>query len=60
MLHSILCTNRDEFLSRPTVAAHFHSFGHGTEGEGNVLSGRDLRAGGTWLGVSRFGRVALL
>ena len=24
--HRILCSNRDEFLSRPTEFAHFHSF----------------------------------
>jgi len=59
----ILCTNRDELLSRPTTNAHFHSFGHKPESEvqeGFVLSGRDLRAGGTWLGINRSGRVALL
>jgi len=59
----ILCTNRDEFLSRPTMDAKFHSFGPEAESnlkEANVLSGRDLRAGGTWLGMNRFGRVALL
>jgi len=59
----ILCTNRDEFLSRPTMAAKFHSFGPEAEidlKEASVLSGRDLRAGGTWLGMNRFGRVALL
>lgn len=59
----ILCSNRDEFLSRPTTPAHWHSFGpSGTDdhGEGDVLSGRDLAAGGTWAGVSRTGRFALL
>lgn len=25
---SILCTNRDEFLDRPTAPAHFHAFGN--------------------------------
>jgi uncharacterized protein with NRDE domain len=57
--HSILCTNRDEFLSRPTMAAEFHSFGHEAE-KASILSGRDLRAGGTWLGMNLSGRVALL
>ncbi|KIM81059.1 hypothetical protein PILCRDRAFT_821898 [Piloderma croceum F 1598] len=55
----ILCTNRDEFLSRPTMAAEFHSFGHEAE-KASILSGRDLRAGGTWLGMNLSGRVALL
>lgn len=60
---SILCSNRDEFLSRPTEHAHFHSFGHlpePSEQGAFVLSGRDLQAGGTWFGINRAGRVALL
>jgi uncharacterized protein with NRDE domain len=64
---SILCTNRDEYLSRPTIDAEFHKFGREAErvdpGQGNdrnVLSGRDSLAGGTWLGINRAGRVALL
>jgi len=59
----ILCSNRDEYLSRPTTEAHFHSFGNvkdDTSGQGSVLSGRDLLAGGTWAGISRSGRIALL
>ena len=59
----ILCANRDEYLSRPTADAHFHSFepiGHAEDPDGKVLSGRDLLAGGTWAGVNRSGRVALL
>ncbi|KAI0786150.1 DUF833-domain-containing protein [Abortiporus biennis] len=59
----VLCSNRDEYLSRPTAAAHFHSFQHLVATEDAqlpVLSGRDLRAGGTWLGMTRAGRVALL
>ncbi|KAI8978722.1 DUF833-domain-containing protein [Trametes punicea] len=59
----ILCSNRDEFLARPTAPAHWHSFGpiSAVDNEGGpVLSGRDLQAGGTWAGVSRTGRVALL
>ncbi|KAJ8691703.1 hypothetical protein PTI98_011246 [Pleurotus ostreatus] len=59
----ILCTNRDEFLDRPTENAHWHSFGH-RAGPGlrsdTVLSGRDELAGGTWFGINRTGRVALL
>jgi len=56
----ILCTNRDEFITRPTMPAHFHSFGHEAANEANILSGIDLRAGGTWLGINRSGRLALL
>lgn len=69
----VLCSNRDEYLDRATDPACFHSFdkhlperkekglgsGKGTEHE-NVLSGVDVRAGGTWLGVTRTGRVAFL
>ena len=58
----ILCTNRDEFLDRPTEDAHFHAFGEalapGTLPP--VLAGRDLQAGGSWFGMNRAGRVALL
>ncbi|KAF8228074.1 hypothetical protein L208DRAFT_1404484 [Tricholoma matsutake] len=58
----ILCTNRDELLSRPTQDAHFHNFEKDEAGSitGNILSGRDEKAGGTWFGVNRAGKVALL
>jgi len=46
--------NRDEFYDRPTSPAAFW----GDEPE--VLAGRDLRQGGTWLGVTRRGRFAAL
>ena len=48
----ILGANRDEFFTRPTAPLHFwdeHKF---------ILAGRDLQAGGTWLGISRTGRFA--
>jgi uncharacterized protein with NRDE domain len=47
----VLAANRDEFYARPTAPAAFW------EGEG-VLAGRDLRGGGTWLGVTTTGRLA--
>jgi len=61
----ILCSNRDEVLDRPTTRAHFHNFEPLPEAEvdsskGQVLSGRDLIAGGTWLGINRKGRIAVL
>lgn len=62
----ILCANRDEFLSRPTLDAHFHSFGANEQetsdhvARSQILSGLDIRAGGSWLGVSRNGRVCVL
>ncbi|KAJ7704208.1 NRDE protein-domain-containing protein [Mycena metata] len=66
ILDPILCTNRDEYLARPTLPAAFHSWGpHEGEGEDEaeprVLSGRDAQAGGTWLGLTpTSGRIALL
>ncbi|KIL00216.1 hypothetical protein PAXRUDRAFT_29994 [Paxillus rubicundulus Ve08.2h10] len=56
----ILCSNRDEFLSRPTEFAHFHSFGDYSLQEATVLSGIDIQGGGTWLGLNRSGKLGLL
>jgi uncharacterized protein with NRDE domain len=50
----IVAANRDEFYDRPTAPAEFWSDAP------QVLAGRDLRAGGTWLGVDRKGRIALV
>jgi uncharacterized protein with NRDE domain len=49
----LLLANRDEFYARPSQAMHWWN-------GGQVLAGRDLAGGGTWLGVSRSGRVAAL
>lgn len=52
----VIAANRDEFLARPTQPlGHWHT-GQGQE----IISGRDLRAGGTWLGITPSGRVAFL
>ena len=48
----ILAANRDEFHDRPTAALDFWPE------NGDLLAGRDLRAGGTWFGVTRGGRWA--
>lgn len=48
----ILAANRDEFHARPTQEAHWWP------DKPDVLGGRDLQAGGTWLAVSRSGRFA--
>jgi uncharacterized protein with NRDE domain len=48
----ILAANRDEFYDRPTAPAQFWSEAP------RLLAGRDLRRGGTWLGVTRDGRWA--
>ncbi|MDJ0840508.1 MAG: NRDE family protein [Acidobacteriota bacterium] len=50
----ILAANRDEYFARPTQPMHFW------EDAPYILAGRDLRAGGTWLGISRKGRLALV
>jgi uncharacterized protein with NRDE domain len=50
----VVAANRDEFLDRPSEPARFWP------GEDGLLAGRDLRAGGTWAGVTRSGRFAAL
>ena len=47
-----MAANRDEFHARPAAPAQFW------QGEPALLAGRDLEAGGTWMGVSRTGRFA--
>jgi uncharacterized protein with NRDE domain len=49
----LLIGNRDEFYARPTAPLHWWA------GE-PILAGRDLQAGGTWLGVNRRGHLAAL
>ena len=47
----VLLANRDEFYNRPTEKArHWDDFP-------DILAGRDLVGGGTWLGVTK--KVAL-
>eukprot|EP00884_Botryococcus_braunii_P004613 jgi/Botrbrau1/14152/Bobra.182_3s0092.1 len=46
--------NRDEFFDRPTKQIHWW------EEHPNLLAGRDLLGGGTWLGVTRTGRFAFI
>ena len=48
----VLAANRDEFYDRPTAPAGFWSDAP------RILGGRDLKAGGTWLGIDRQGRIA--
>lgn len=52
----LLAANRDEFFERPTEPLHRWALKDGTL----VAAGRDLRDGGTWLGLSEDGRVAML
>ncbi|MFZ0890572.1 MAG: NRDE family protein [Candidatus Binataceae bacterium] len=49
---AVIAANRDEFLARPalaptTLSEHPH-----------VVGGKDLKAGGTWLGINEYGMVA--
>lgn len=52
----LLLGNRDEFHARPTRPASFWN----AEGHSEILAGKDLEAGGTWLGVTLDGRFAAL
>lgn len=48
----IVIANRDEYYVRPSQNAHWWP------DSSNIFAGRDLQAGGTWLGVNRSGRFA--
>ena len=50
----ILAANRDEFYERPSSVADFQ------EDAPQVLAGRDLQEGGTWMGIDRAGRFAAI
>mgnify|MGYP001815967167 FL=1 len=50
----VLAANRDEFYDRPT--RHLAYWDDAPE----ILAGRDLKAGGTWMGVTRTGRIAAI
>lgn len=49
----LLAANRDEYFERPTRSMHWWS-------HADVLAGRDLKADGAWMGVTRQGRFALI
>lgn len=47
----VVIANRDEYYARPSRDAHWWD-------DADIYAGRDLEAGGTWLGVNRRGRFA--
>lgn len=51
----LVAANRDEYWSRPTLPLSRWQGQHQP-----LLSGRDERAGGTWMGFAQDGRVAIL
>jgi uncharacterized protein with NRDE domain len=50
----VVAANRDEFHTRAAAPAHWWT------DKPHILAGRDLSAGGTWLGLTRTGRLAAL
>ncbi len=48
----VLAANRDEFYDRPSAPSAWWEGPHG------ILAGKDLRQGGTWLGITRRWRLA--
>lgn len=50
----IIISNRDEFYDREAAPAHYW------EDEPSIYAGRDLLGGGTWIGVSKSGRLAAI
>jgi uncharacterized protein with NRDE domain len=50
----IAAANRDEYYQRPSAPVAFW------EDAPQVLAGRDLKEGGTWMGINRGGKVAAI
>lgn len=50
----ILIANRDEFYHRSTQPIHFR------EEYPSILAGKDMEAGGTWLGINKTGKFTAL
>ncbi|HYR25004.1 MAG TPA: NRDE family protein [Aquabacterium sp.] len=53
----VLASNRDEFFDRPAARM---SWWEPDAGGPAILGGRDLQAGGTWLGLTAHGRLGLV
>lgn len=50
----IVAANRDEFYQRKTAPAHFW------EDAPHIVGGRDLEANGTWMAMSRNGKISMV
>jgi uncharacterized protein with NRDE domain len=50
----VVAANRDEFYNRRTQAAHYW------EDHPQILGGRDLEASGTWMAMTRTGKISML
>ncbi|MGE0637070.1 MAG: NRDE family protein [Bacteroidia bacterium] len=50
----IIAANRDEFYARKTEAAHFWT------DTPDLLAGKDLEQGGTWLGITKTGKFSFI
>jgi uncharacterized protein with NRDE domain len=50
----VVATNRDEFYNRKTAPAEYW------KDHPEILGGRDLEAGGTWLGITKSGRLSMI
>ncbi|MDY6814870.1 MAG: NRDE family protein [Pseudomonadota bacterium] len=50
----VVAANRDEFFHRPSAPMDWWT----TDSGQRVLAGRDLQSGGTWLAVTRDGRIS--
>lgn len=55
----VVASNRDEFFERPAAPMDWWSATGPAEAT-EVLAGRDLSAGGSWFGLSRTGRLAMI
>ncbi|ANN66673.1 NRDE family protein [Bordetella bronchialis] len=53
-LPAIIAANRDEYHARPTAPAQ------PWKDDPRIIAGRDLKSGGTWMGMTRGGRYALV
>jgi uncharacterized protein with NRDE domain len=50
----IVAANRDEFYERKTMPAHFW------EDSPHILGGRDMEASGTWMAMSKQGKISMV